>query len=213
MSTLYESRLRIEHGLMQRLQTSEVSKYLQVFYRERGGNDEWIPIMRSPSSPLYPEQFKVVYTFPRMYVENGKLVYNWTYAVTFAVNEQILMNPHSTMGVTIENGSFPAGMMPFNNHITRTFICCGSAWELAQQGYGMYYFVICVGCVLNMDPFIMADGGHLNVQALNFWKTQLHKRPINNIKWPFDLKNRPAIKVGMAQASQKPKITIGKINL
>ena len=210
MSTLYESRLRIEHGLMQRLQTSEVSPYLQIFYRERGGSNEWIPIMRTVSAPLYPEQYKVVYTFPRMYVENGQLVNNWKYAVTFAVNEQILMNPHSTMGIMIEGGSFPAGMMPFNNHIARTFICCGSAWQLAQQGYGMYYFVICVGCILNMDPFIMADSEHLNGQALNFWKTQLHKRPINNIMWPFNLKNRPAIKIGVAQVPQKPKITIGK---
>ena len=189
---MYETRLKNEFALLQKLQASEAKKYIELFYKERQGRDDrWKPITTNPSSALYPCEFKVTYHFPRMYVNGGRLMNNWQWSFTFEVPENILMLTGSSMGIQIEGGAFPADITPYNHHVSSTYVCSGGAWTIAQQGYGIWYFVILIGCLLNMEEFIMDRyGGHLNQAAGEFWIHQRNRQPTNKIKWPFDLNQR-----------------------
>lgn len=220
---MYEIRLKNEFGLLQKLQVSEAKEYIDIFYKERDGRDKnWKPISANPSSTLYPNTFKVTYHFPMMYVDNGRLVRNWHGTITFDVPENILMRKGSTMGVHIDGDSFPHGMTPYNHHVSSTYICCGGAWTIAQQGYGIWYFIILLGCLFNMEEFIMdRNGGHLNPEAGRFWITQRNRQPTNQIKWPFDLNQRGksgvkgdtspsiGIRFGQRREDSKPTIVFG----
>lgn len=189
---MYEKRLKIEFDLLQKLQVSEIKDIVEIFYKERiGGNSGWKSIMNTPDSPLYPNKFKVTYHFPKMYVGPNSIKRNWTQSFVFEVPENILMHMGSSMGVQIENGSFQDGEVPYNNHISKSYICTGSAWTIAQQGYGIWYFIICIGCLLNLEKFMMdSNRRHLNEEALIFWRTERNMQPTNKIKWPFDLNMR-----------------------
>ena len=124
-----------------------------------------------------------------MYVGVNDLKRDWQASILFDVPEDILMNPHSNLGVSIEGGDFPNGSVPFNRHVSKGWICTGSAWGVANQGFGIWYFVISLGALFNQDKFMMAedDGAHLNADAYRFWKETRGKQPNNPIKWPFRL--------------------------
>lgn len=219
---MYEKRLQTEYELLQKLQGSEISNIVDIHYKEReGGASQWKPIGQCPSSRLYPNTFRVTYTFPRMLVGPNQEVRNWKHSFLFSVSENVLMRQGSSMGVEIEGGSFPEGQVPFNNHVSAGYVCTGSAWSIAQQGYGIWYFIICVGCLLNQEKF-MIDAGHihLNRDALEYWKRIRGMRPNNDIKWPFDLNLRgsstrsvtpPPFKIGRRQEAPKPYIKFGKV--
>lgn len=215
---MYEKRLKIEFDLLQKLQNSEVKNNVEISYMERDGrNPKWKPITNKPNSVLYPNRFKVTYHFPKMYVGPDKIVNNWSGTILFDVPESVLMHMGSSMGVQIENGSFKEGEIPFNHHVSRSYICSGSAWTIAQQGYGIWYFIICVGCLLNMEKFMMdTERRHLNERAFTFWKTKRAMKPTNKIRWPFDLNmqgntsSSTSIRFGKRQEPSKPQIVFGK---
>lgn len=214
---MYEKRLKNEFDLLLKLQSSEVKNIVEIYYKDRNGkNQQWKPIMTNPDGPLYPYSFKVTYHFPKMYVGPDKIIKNWSGTIMFNVPENILMQMESNMGVQIENGFFKDGEIPFNNHVSKTYICTGTAWNIAHQGYGIWYFIICVGCLLNMEKFIMdTQRVHLNKDALVFWKTKRGMQPTNKIKWPFDLNMRGGtkqslIRFGHPQILSKPQISFGQ---
>ena len=157
-----------------------------------------------------------------MYVGWNKIKRNWHGTINFTATEDVLMGKNS-MPVHIEGGGFPAGEVPYNNHVSMGFICTGSAWQIAQQGYGIWYFIICIGSLLNLEPLIMDEKNsrHLNEDAFNFWVIERKKKPTNNIKWPFDLNTRRksantannstgGIRIGQRVAANVPNIRIGK---
>lgn len=218
---MYENRLKIEFDLLQKLQASEVKDIVDIFYQERDRDtSHWKSIKTRPNSALYPNKFKVTYHFPKMYVGPDKIKKNWSGTIIFEVPEHILMHMGSGMGVKIENDSFEEGEVPYNNHINKTYICTGTAWTIAQQGYGIWYFIICVGCLLNLERFMIDEKReHLNGDALTFWRTKRNMQPTNKIKWPFDLNMRdknkhsnsttPSIRFGQRQEAPKPTIVFG----
>lgn len=186
---MFELRLKNEFKLLQQLQ-SEMPGTLRIQYRERYGDEAWKSVMQNPVLPVFPIKFRVTYMFPCMYVGFNCLQYNWRGTILFSLSEEILMKPDSNMGVSIENESFPTGYTPFNHHIAPTYVCVGSAWKISRN-MGVWYFVIMVGCLFNMDKTILDPyKSHLNNDAFLFWKNVRNMQPTNGIRWPFDLLNR-----------------------
>jgi hypothetical protein len=129
-----------------------------------------------------------------MYVGEGQLKKDWqaTFLPTFT--EDILVNNADIGMVPIEGGILPVGSIPYNNHMAQQggWLCMGSAWAVAKQGYGIWYFIIAVGCLLNQEKFMMdysptAETKHLNPDAFRFWKNVRKMQPNNKIDWPFNL--------------------------
>lgn len=227
---MFEERLRREFINLQKLAKSEVEGIVEIYYLERADGEalnsryaQWKSIRNKPTSPLYPYKFKVTYTMP-MYVGRNKLKRDWKGTILFEAPENVLMDMNSNIGVQIEDGAFPDDSVPFNNHVTKTFICTGSAWSVAQQGFGIWYFILLIGCLLNQDKFMMDNKPHLNDDALEFWKNK-GCRPTNDIKWPFDLDTRglsarqtkpmatpamPHFRIGTAKPAPSPSIKFGQ---
>ncbi len=146
--------------------------------------------MENPTGGLYPNEFKVKYTFPIMYVGPGQIVRNWSYSFLFSVSEDILISDKKVDSefFKIENGAFPDDMIPYNSHVSKTWFCIGSEWESAR-GLGIWYFVISIGGILNQDKSEMNihETVHLNSAAYDYWTEDRNMQPNNNISWPFNL--------------------------
>ena len=187
MSRTGDIRLGKEFNLLQALQRdARIAGIVRIEYNPRdcGDLDKWVSILESPADGRYPCRFRLTYTMP-MYVGPGQLVKDWHASFIFEVSEELLTNPRSDVNVSVDDG-FPCGV-PFHNHVNEAWVCSGSAWG-ASRGMGIWYFVICFGCLLNMERFVMAeDGPHLNGEAFEWWMTERQQRPVSNIEWPFDL--------------------------
>lgn len=195
MSQTYEIRLKKEFELLQRLERHPFNKnkIVQLYYKDRMGGNGYKSILEPVNGALYPYQFRVTYNMP-MYVAEGQLKNDWSATFLFEVPEHILMDPDSKLGVEIEGngGNFPEGSKPFNNHVSAGWVCTGSAWGVANQGFGIWYFIISLGCLFNQEKFMMAsedadENRHLNADAFRYWKNVRKMQPNNKIDWPFKL--------------------------
>ena len=187
MSKAFEIRLCKESLKSQELlQDPRLKGILNIEYNPRncGNEDEWVSVMVPPKNGLYPSRFKATYTMP-MYVGPGQLEKNWHQGFILHAPEQILMDPNSDLGVSLEGGSFLCGL-PFHNHCSNSWICTGSLWE-ASRSLGIPYFFLNLGRLLNLDRFVNATEPHLNAEALEWWINQRHMEPTNKIDWPLDL--------------------------
>lgn len=217
MSRIYETRLEQEFKLLQKLErNNSVKDYISIFYKERGSSSLYKSIKESPIDGDYPNHFKVVYTFPIMYVGRNLIERNWSYAFTFEVSEDILINNAKISAdfFNIDGGSFPDGYIPFNSHVSRSWVCIGSEWESAR-GMGIWYFLISIGGLLNQDKSEMNihETVHLNADAFDFWVNNRKMQPNNIIKWPTNLPELKEITIRQQSSKlNKPKIQIKRIN-
>lgn len=192
MSEIYNTRLRKEFELLQKLERHpfNVGGIIRIFYKDRFGGRDYKSILDNPSSSLYPNEFKVKYTFPIMFVGPGQVVRNWSYSFMFTVSEDILISDKKVDSdfFRIENGEFPDGQIPYNSHVSKTWFCIGSEWE-SSRGLGIWYFVVSIGGILNQDKSEMNihETVHLNSAAYDFWVKDRDMRPNNEINWPFNL--------------------------
>lgn len=196
MNEIFEIRLKKEFGLLQRLQKHKFNKngIVKLFYKDRSAGNSWRSILEQPTdNRFYPYQFKVTYTMP-MYVAEDVLKKDWSASFTFETPEDILMNPNSSLNnnfrIDSSNGRFPEGEKPFNNHVSPGWVCTGTAWSVANQGFGIWYFIISVGALFNLDKGMMAHDAdaethHLNRDAYRFWKNKRNMQPTNDIAWPW----------------------------
>ena len=214
MSKIGQIRLAKEFANLQALQQDpRVDGIVNIEYNpaESGNRDEWVSIMVRPKNGLYPHRFKIEYHMP-MYVGPGRLERRWHAAFVLDAPEHVLMDPRSNNNVELYEG-FPCGV-PYNNHVGAGWVCSGSAWAVSRN-MGLWYFVICLGCLLNQEEFIMAGEPHLNAEAFHWWVEQRHKRPNNDIRWPFDLlektEKKNAIQFGdtKAETPNPPKFNFG----
>lgn len=187
MSNIYEIRLREEFKLLRKLQNYKpVSKYLTIQYRDRVTR-KLKPINAEPDvANRYPETFKVTYKMP-VYINEREKDKNWQGTFEFTVSESIILNMN--IGGDKPYAIFRSGRnTPFNNHINGNAICDGNAWDVRRQsGYGLWFYVIAVGMLINQDEFVTATNGvHLNGAAFEHWKRRRMK-PVTNIKWPMIL--------------------------
>lgn len=210
MSKIYETRLRKEFELLQRLERHpNVKGIINIYYKERMSGGRYKSVLEAPTDALYPNSFKVTYTMP-MYVGEGQLKRDWSASFLFETPENILMNPESSLGVEIEGngGNFPDGSVPFNNHVSPGWVCTGTAWGVANQGFGIWYFIISLGCLFNQEQFMMAsededEHRHLNSDAFRYWKYERNMRPNNKIDWPFKLMDE--VSFGGVQKKEEKK--------
>ena len=209
---MYEIRLKKEFKLNRMLQNSEVKDYIKIYYKERNGRDpQWKSILTEPSSELYPNNYKVTYRFPKMYVGPDKYVRNWEKSFYCLVDEQTLMSPSRPFTLQIEGGCFSDGELPFCPHTNKYNICTGSASSVAKN-FGVYYFFALVGMILNMDKSIVdTESGHYNPEALYWWREKRQYQPNNNIKWPLDLNERLSRQIrNNPEEPSRPTIRFGK---
>jgi hypothetical protein len=199
MSETYEIRLRKEFELLQKLQrhpnVNNSTIRITVEYKERLNGKIFKSVLETPTCPVYPNSFRVTYKMP-MYVGEGQLKNDWQATFLFSVSEKTLMDPNSELGVEIEGDNFPGGSIPYNNHISKGWVCTGTAWSVANQGFGIWYFIISLGCLFNQEKFIMVYRieddpqyklHHLNYDAFLYWKDVRKMQPNNKIDWPFNL--------------------------
>lgn len=222
MNETYEIRLREEFELLQKLQrhpsvnNDTIKITIQYKDRLRGGN--YKSVLENPSSGMYPNSFRVTYQMP-MYVGHGQLKRDWQATFLFSVPESVLMNPHSSLEAKIEGDKFPDGSIPYHNHVSRSgsWFCQGGSWGAAQQGNGIWYFIVALGSILNMDRgFVVEDSEdarhHLNYDAFLYWKDERNMQPVSAINWPFNLPQIPTFGKPTSgdRGSQKPKFSFGK---
>lgn len=202
---LYEIRLREEFRNMRRLQQDFAMKpFLTIWYIDRlRGNT--ISVLEDPSSPLYPEQYKVRYSMP-VYTARGIIKRDWKGDFTISVSPEILMQPGSHQNPSCHLDT--ANGRPFNHHISEGWMCTGGLWHVAKD-FGLWYFIIGCGSIINQESAWMDDSGaaHLDAEAYLYWKNDRRKQKISNIEWPFDLRNR--IEIGSPVDAPKNKIKIG----
>ena len=212
MSKIYETRLRKEFELLQRLERHpNVKGIINIFYKERMSGGNYKSVLDEPQDALYPNSFKVKYTMP-MYVGEGQLKKDWSASFLFETPENILLNPESSLGVEIEGNGFPEGSVPFNNHVSPGWVCTGTAWGVANQGFGIWYFIISLGCLFNQEKFMMAsedadENRHLNSDEFRYWKNVRKMQPNNHIDWPFKLMDEPTF--GSVKPEEPKKVTFG----
>ena len=208
--SLYNNRMRGEYILLQKLQkhpsVNNDTIKITIEYKDKISG-VYKSILDNPSDdglvPL-PSDFRVTYKMP-MYVGLGKLERNWQASLLFSVPEEVLMNNASYLNLEIEGGKFPTGSIPYNNHITQSWICYAPAWGVNSRAwhyYGIWYFILVLGCTLNLEKnFVVAEQEddphhgvyHLNQEAYSFWKNVREMRPTNAIDWPFKLVSDPII--------------------
>ena len=203
---LYEIRLREEFKNMRRLkQDPAMKRILEIWFIDRiSGNTSFV--IENPETALYPEHYKVRFKMP-IYTAKDILKNDWQGDFTIALAEDVLMHP--------ESGKVPPYKfddtygVPFNHHITKGFFCTGGLWSVAKE-YGLWYFVIGCGSIINQEPTWMDDSGvgHVNTEAYLYWKNTRRKQKITDIKWPYDLRDR--IEIGIREESRKQKIKIGQ---
>jgi len=75
--------------------------------------------------------------------------------------------------------------------------------------YGIWYFIMGCGCIINQEAAWMDDSGagHLNNDAYLYWKNDRQKRKVNEINCPFDLRDH--IEIGNKVEPVPKKIKIG----
>lgn len=196
MSEIYNTRLRKEYELLQKLEQHPFNQsgIIHTYYKDRFSGS-YKSIMDNPTASLYPNEFKVKYTFPIMYVGPGQIVRNWSYSFLFTVSEDILISDKKVNSefFKIENGAFPDDIIPYNSHVSKTWFCIGSEWESAR-GLGIWYFVISIGGILNQDKSEMNihETVHLNSEAYDYWTKDRNMQPNNDIIWPFNLADEDA---------------------
>lgn len=216
-SGLYEIRLREEFKNMRRLQQDPIMKrILEIWFIDRISGI-MTPVTENPETALYPEQYKVCFSMP-VYLAKDLLKKDWQGDFTVTLAPDVLMQP--------ESGKVPAYQLdtthgvPFNHHISQGYFCTGGIWSVAKD-YGLWYFVIACGSIINQEPTWMDDRGigHVNADAYLYWKNDRRKQKISDIKWPFDLRNRieildrqgmssTKIKIGQPLEKETPKIKI-----
>lgn len=221
----YEIRLKKEFELLQKLQrhpsVNNSTIKITIQYKDRLLGGDYKTVLENPSSGMYPNSFRVTYQLP-VYVGPGQLKRDWKASFLFSTPENVLMNPDSKLGVDIEGGEFPDGSIPYNNHVSKGWVCTGTAWSVANQGFGIWYFIVSLGCLFNMERFMMVAKPeedpvygvrHLNYEAYLYWKNEMKFKPINKINWPFKLMDTPSF--GSVSPSepptQKPKISFGAV--
>jgi len=194
-SETYEIRLRKEFDLLQKLQrhpnVNNSTIKITIEYKERLNGKTFKSVLDKPTCAIFPNNFRATYQMP-MYVGEGQLKRDWQETFLFSTPEAILMSPNSELGVAIEGGSFSNGSVPYNNHISKGWVCTGTAWSVANQGFGIWYFLVALGCLFNQEKFMMdysiiAEGKHLNADAFRFWKNVRKMQPNNKIDWPFNI--------------------------
>ena len=217
----YEIRMKKEFELLQKLQrhpsvNNDTIKITIQYKDSRSG--KYKSVLENPSSAFWPTDFRVTYKMP-MYVGPGQLKRDWEATFLFSISESTLMNPSSDVNPNIEGGCFTSGSVPYHNHVSQngTWFCHGGAWHAAQQGYGIWYFIIAMGSILNMDRGFVVEGEnaghHLNHNAYLFWKDQRNMQPVSNINWPYNLPDKPSFggstgqksKFSFVKAEQKEK--------
>jgi len=221
-SETYEIRLQKEFELLQKLQQNpNVNKSgtirITIEYKERYNSNTFKSILDKPACALYPNSFRITYQMP-MYVGEGQLKRDWQATFLFSTPEEILMEPNSENNVSIEgnDGSFPIGSIPYNKHISPGWVCTGTCWSVAQQGYGIWYFILMLGCLLNQEEILIDDDGndHLNGGAYRYWRDVRKKQPNNKIDWPFNIieindtfgkKTTPTYSFGEKKTVEPPK--------
>lgn len=208
MSQVYEIRLKKEFEFLQRLQRHPNTRnVIDIRYKNRVGASDYKSVLENPTGPLFPNKFKITYTFPIMYVGRGQVKTNWSHSFYLEVPESILMDSNKTVGneFEIEGGCFPDGMVPFNGHVSPNWVCIGALWQVANQGFGIWYFIISVGALLNQEKSEMDpnDTVHLNGDAWDYWMNDRQMAPNNDIKWPYNLDT-----VGVIRPTQESKPTV-----
>ena len=204
MNETFEDRLREEIKDLRKLQTQPSMKgILDIYYKDSRGQYKTI-LNPTVMEDLYEDDaldLKVRYTMP-MYVEPGVLKKDWSAAVLLKVTEPALLED-ANLGVSVDGGHFPDGSVPFNKHISRGWICTGFIWKDAIKN-GIWYFVICLGGLFNLEPEMQAkNGDHLNGRARVFFEEVRHKQPTNKIAWPVKLRE-----LGFTITRVKPTFTI-----
>ena len=203
---LYEIRLREEFKNMRKLQLDpNMKRILCISFIDRVSGNK-TSVLDNPESFLYPEQFIVRYSIP-VYMAKDHLKNDWQGDFTIEMAHDVLMQP--------ESGKLPAchldpiNGIPFNHHISQGFFCTGGLWSVAKD-YGLWYFIMGCGGIINMESNWMDDNGtgHLNNEAYLYWKNDRRKQKISDIKWPFDLRNK--IEIENSQNPLQNKIKIGQ---
>ena len=205
MSKIYETRLRKEFFDLQLLQRHpSVREIIHIEYNPRssGNPDEWVSILNLPSDGLFPHRFLVTYCMP-MYIEDAKYVRDWYTSFVIDVGETELLDQNSNFGVSLYDGIFTQGT-PYNNHASQAWLCTGTAGAMSR-GMGLWYFIICIGCLLNQEKFIMDCSGktHLNGAAYTWWVEERSMKPNSEIDWPFHL---------LDEKPSEKKFTFGSIS-
>jgi hypothetical protein len=184
-----DTLLRQEFILVARLQQdAEFLKYVSVSYEDRMSGEERAVGAEPPPGPRYPEKYIVEYKMP-VYVSTGQLRRDWQGTATILLSEPVLTNKHSHQAPHV---TFHSSSTPFNNHVRRDSICSGNAWAVARD-HGLWHFIVSLGALINQDEFVCAEGGHYNTEAYNYWVAR-DRKPVTNIKWPFDLLDRIDLK-------------------
>jgi hypothetical protein len=185
---IYEIRLREEFNNLRKLQRQKGMESIftiQFVDRINGGKQS---IDNEPSSNnLFPEEYIITYKMP-IYIERGRLDTNWSGDFEVTVSKDLLMRSSSSSKPT--NSLDTSNGVPFNHHIGKGFFCIGGVWSVAKD-FGIWYFIVGIGGVLNQEKIWMEDNGegHMNREAYDYWKNARNKEPINDIKWPYTLED------------------------
>lgn len=135
--------------------------------------------------PKFSGTFRITYKMP-VYVAPDKLVTDWE--STFILDTQGLsIRPQSNAKLLIENGEFPRGLTPFNPHIHKDWIDMGCLLRAANEGCGIWFYVIGIGALLNMDTFAMDLHPVNPSEAYLWWVNERKMQPTSKIDWPFNL--------------------------
>ncbi len=203
---LYEIRLREEFKNMRRLQQDPgMKRILAIWFVDRITGNR-ISVIDDPESQLFPEQYMVTFSMP-VFMARDNLKRDWSGDFTVTLAQDILMMPESR-NVPVCQLDMATGV-PFNHHISQGYFCTGGLWSVAKD-YGLWYFIIGCGSIINQESTWMDDTGvgHLNAEAYQYWKNERRKQKINDIQWPFDLRNR--IEIGINKEINPNKIKIGQ---
>ena len=203
MSRTGEIRYKKEFENLQVLQQDpRIKDIVEIEYnpRDSGDRNHWVSIKVTPKNGLYPYRYRLTYRMRMFIGPTRNPERNWHASFIFEAPEEVLMDPHSNVNVSLDGGEFPCGV-PYNNHVGAAWVCTGSAWG-ASRGMGIWYFVICLGCLLNNERFLIAMEPHLNGEALNWWINERGMQPNYPIAWPFDLLDK-------VEEGKKPVINFG----
>lgn len=198
-----ETMLKQEFDLVVKLQQdAEFSEYVSVSYEDRI-TGEVRPVTVHPTGPRYPEKYVVEYRMP-VYVSPGQLMRDWHGTATILLSESVLTNKHSNQAPHV---TLHSNFAPFNNHMTRDWICTGNAWAVAKDN-GLWYFITSLGLVINQDGMVSADHPEANEAAYHYWVAR-GRKPVTNIAWPLDLLSREVEDdVPPPKATQVTRLTI-----
>ena len=214
-NSFYEDTLlKEEFNLIARLQQDpEFKKYVTVLYEDRILGIDY-PVSKLPNGARFPEKYIVHYKIP-VYSSRGQLRQDWQGIATIELSEPVLTNKHSHHGPHV---TFDSNFEPFNNHVLKNSICSGNAWAVAKD-FGVWHFIISLGALINQDEYVTDDKKreHFNPQAFDYWISR-GKKPISNIKWPFDLISQEETKIIFTEKNKPsgslnivPKITTTNI--